>query len=147
MRLVAEALRKLGFDTEELHDAGKAELEHAMVAFGARASAAHGAAVSIFYFAGHGIQHQGRNYLIPVDARIPDERFLRSGAIRVDFLLEELARATARANLVVLDACRNNPIPVVHQGPEALRGLAAIEIYFAEFDRDRILHGCWLHCR
>ena len=127
VELVGAALRKLTFDVEVLRDAGKAQLEHAIVAFGAKLADAGGDAISVFYFAGHGIQSQGQNFLIPVDARIPEARFLRSGAIRVDFLLEELAQAKSRANLIILDACRNNPIPVASAGADALRGLAVIE--------------------
>lgn len=125
--VLGQALRDLAFEVETVNDAGKAALEHAIVAFGARLAEAGSDAVALFYFAGHGIQHQGQNYLVPVDARIPEVRFLRSGAVRLDFLLEELAQSPRRANLIVLDACRNNPIRQATTGGEALRGLAAVE--------------------
>ena len=125
--LLAKVLRVLGFEVEVVHDAGKAALEHAIVAFGARLADAGSDSLALFYFAGHGLQHQGQNYLVPVDARIPDVRFLRSGAVRLDFLLEELSQATRRANVIVLDACRNNPIRAAATGAETLQGLAAVE--------------------
>lgn len=125
--LLSTSLRGLGFEVEVVHDAGKAVLEHAIVAFGARLAEAGSGSLALFYFAGHGIQHQGQNYLVPVDARIPDIRFLRSGAVRLDFLVEELSQSVRRANVVVLDACRNNPIRAAASGAETLRGLAAVE--------------------
>jgi TPR repeat protein len=125
--LLGQALRDLSFEVEIVHDAGKAALEHAIVAFGAQLTEAGSDAVALFYFAGHGIQHQGQNYLVPVDARIPEVRFLRSGAVRLDFLLEELSQAPRRANVIVLDACRNNPIRQAATGGDALQGLAAVE--------------------
>ena len=125
--LVATVLDGLGFDVEQVTDAGKSALEFAIVAFGSRLRQAGEGVVGFFYYAGHGIQHQGQNYLIPVDARIPEARFLRSGAIKVDFLLGEVGDTSASANIIVLDACRNNPIPVASVGAETLRGLAAID--------------------
>lgn len=125
--LLGRQLRDAGFEVEILHDAGKAVLEHAIVAFGTRLAEAGSNSLAFFYFAGHGLQHHGKNYLIPVDARIPDVRFLRSGAVRLDFLIEELSQAARRANVIVLDACRNNPIRTAGTGLDALQGLAAVE--------------------
>ena len=66
-----------------------------------------GGSVGLFYYAGHGMQVRGKNFLIPVDAEIENEASTRSEAVDVDQLLEQLG--PARLSMVILDACRNNP--------------------------------------
>ena len=124
-RLVAKALDDLDFDTELLIDAGKTILETAIVRLGERLEKAGPDAVGFFYFAGHGIQHQGSNYLVPVDAHIPDTRYLKSGAIVVDYLVEELGRTHSLANVIVLDACRDSAVR--DAGGGLTQGLASIQ--------------------
>lgn len=124
-RLVASALDQLGFDTELAIDAGKTILETAIVRLGERMEKAGPEAVGFFYFAGHGIQHQGANYLVPIDAHIPDTRYLKSGAILVDYLVEELARTRSLANVIVLDACRDSAVR--DTGGGLTQGLASIQ--------------------
>lgn len=124
-RLIGEALDSLGFDTELVIDAGKAVLETAIVRLGERLEKAGPEAVGFFYFAGHGIQHQGSNYLVPIDAQIPDTRYLKSGAVLVDYLVEELARSHSLANVVVLDACRDSAVR--DSGGGMTQGLASIK--------------------
>ncbi len=124
-RLIGEALDSLGFDTELVIDAGKAVLETAIVRLGERLENAGPEAVGFFYFAGHGIQHQGSNYLVPIDAQIPDTRYLKSGAVLVDYLVEELARSHSLANVVVLDACRDSAVR--DSGGGMTQGLASIK--------------------
>jgi hypothetical protein len=124
-RLIGATLDELGFDTELVIDAGKAVLETAIVRLGERLEKAGPEAVGFFYFAGHGIQHQGCNYLVPVDAQIPDTRYLKSGAVTVDYLVEELARSHALANVVVLDACRDSAVR--DSGGGMTQGLASIK--------------------
>lgn len=123
-RLIGEALDSLGFDTELVIDAGKAVLETAIVRLGERLEKAGPEAVGFFYFAGHGIQHLGSNYLVPIDAQIPDTRYLKSGAVLVDYLVEELARSHSLANVVVLDACRDSAVR--DSGGGMTQGLASI---------------------
>jgi hypothetical protein len=124
-RLIADLLDGLGFDTEVVLDAGKTALETAIVRLGERLDRAGDGAVGFFYFAGHGIQHLGSNYLVPIDAQIPDTRYLKSGAIMVDYLVEELARTPSLANVVVLDACRDNMVR--DTGGGITNGLASIK--------------------
>ena len=124
-RLVAKALDALDFDTELLIDAGKTILETAIVRLGERLEKAGPDAVGFFYFAGHGIQYQGANYLVPVDAHIPDTRYLKSGAIVVDYLVEELGRTHSLANVIVLDACRDSAVR--DAGGGLTQGLASIQ--------------------
>ncbi|QCI64098.1 caspase family protein [Phreatobacter stygius] len=124
-RLVAGALDQLGFDTELAIDASKTILETAIVRLGERLEKAGPEAVGFFYFAGHGIQHQGANYLVPIDAHIPDTRYLKSGAILVDYLVEELGRTHSLANVIVLDACRDSAVR--DTGGSLTQGLASIQ--------------------
>jgi hypothetical protein len=122
-RLVASALEAVGFSTEVLIDAGKTALETAIVRLGERMERAGGGAFGFFYFAGHGIQYEGMNFILPVDADLPDVRYLRSGAVPVDLVIEEIDRG-GEAAVVALDACRDNRIPNRSGGP--LRGLASM---------------------
>ena len=69
--------------------------------------AARGADVALFFYAGHGLQADGKNYLVPVDARLEKKLHLRREAIDLDTILGEMQSTT---NLVFLDACRNNPL-------------------------------------
>ena len=60
-----------------------------------------------FFYAGHGVQSGGENFLIPVDANIPSENYLRNRAVSVQTVLDELNDARNGLNVVVLDACRD----------------------------------------
>lgn len=109
--LMATRLRALGFHVVPLMNATKAQMEGAMNAFTARVSASGGEAVGVFYYAGHGVEHDGANLLVPVDvtARSMDE--LRYQAPPMQFLLRDMARAGNKVNVIILDACRNLPLP------------------------------------
>src|SRR5262249_1561835 len=87
---------------------------------------AAGAEVAAVYFAGHGTEVNGKNYLIPVDARLSKAGDLGLEAIPLELVLEQLAGA-ARLKLVILDACRNNPFPMTGAKRDVTRGLSRIE--------------------
>lgn len=123
---IAGALRAAGFSTELVRDSAKDGMEAALRRFGV---AAEGAELAVFYFAGHGIQVGGENYLLPVDARL-------SHARDVDFELIGLPVVTramqpARARVLILDACRDNPLAAQMRGLSGTRsvgrGLARVE--------------------
>lgn len=127
VRLLERTLRLLDFEVEVVIDATKAQLETAIVRFGERIEQAELPEASFFYYAGHGVQYQGSNYLLPVDAEVPATRYLKSGAVKVDAVVEELARKNTAANIVVLDACRDNPIPEAYGSTrDVTQGLAGI---------------------
>ncbi len=109
--LMATRLRGLGFQVTPLMNATKSQIEAAMNAFTTRVSAGGADAVGVFYYAGHGVEHDGANLLVPVDvtARSMDE--LRYQAPPMQFLLRDMARAGNKVNVIVLDACRNLPLP------------------------------------
>ncbi len=100
----AGKLRRLGFDVMVRTDVRQKEMLRALTEFGDRVQSGSEA---LFFYAGHGMQVRGRNYLIPIDAEIRNESSVSSEAVDVDQLLDKLA--PARLSMVILDACRNNP--------------------------------------
>ena len=83
--------------------------------------------IGLFYFAGHGVQVNGLNYLIPIDANLKNERTVEYDCIRVDRVLSHMEASKNKVNLVVLDACRNNPFERSWGRDLAQRGLAVME--------------------
>lgn len=107
--LVANTLRRLGFDVLEKTDATQQELKSAIRDFGKRLRTAGSDAVGLFYFAGHGVQSGEHNYLIPLGAPIEEEADLEFEAVPARWVLGRMEAAGNALNLVILDACRNNP--------------------------------------
>lgn len=103
---IADMLEKLGFDVMSHKDAGQRQMEDAIQAFYRRLQKG---GVGLFYFAGHGVQVQGHNYLIPVDARIESESDVRFEAVDAGRVLGKMEDAGNPVNIVILDACRDNP--------------------------------------
>jgi tetratricopeptide (TPR) repeat protein len=105
-RLLSAALKGMGYEVVEGFDLGKAEMTRAVDTFLFSATTAR---IAIVFYAGHGMQVDGKNYLVPVDFE-PDgtKDDLASRMIDVDFLLSGLDDQV-RTNVVILDACRNNP--------------------------------------
>jgi uncharacterized caspase-like protein len=103
---VARVLRGLGFDVIEKTDAGKCEMLLAVDEFAKRLRHAE---IGIFYFAGHGMQIQGRNYLIPVKAHVTSETDVQFEAMNAGRVLGKMQDAGTKLNIVILDACRDNP--------------------------------------
>jgi uncharacterized caspase-like protein/Tfp pilus assembly protein PilF len=126
-RSMAAALRKVGFATTEKADLNKRDLEAALKAF---AQAARGADVAVIYYAGHGMEQGGLNYLVPVDATLASDQDVEFDTVPLDLLLRSVEGAS-RLKLVVLDACRNNPFLTTMQrasGTRAIgRGLSRVE--------------------
>ena len=101
---MAAKLKAFGFDVMVRTNIGHKEMLRTLTSFGDKVTA--GTEV-VFFYAGHGMQVRGRNYLIPIDAEIRTENAVSSEAVDVDQLLDKLS--AARLSIVVLDACRNNP--------------------------------------
>jgi hypothetical protein len=121
-RAMAAKLKKVGFDVIEVEDGTQQSMRRAIGAFSNKLAAD---AVSLFYYAGHGMQVNGKNYLIPVDAEISTEQTVRLETIDVDAVIDQMAMAKSRINLVILDACRNNPYERRFRSQSG--GLASIE--------------------
>ena len=126
-RLISASLKNAGFDSVDVkYDLGKTEMEIALRDFGRRSD---GADVSLVYYAGHGIEAGGQNYLIPTDARLVRDRDLEIEATRLETAL--LMVEGGRLKIIVLDACRNNPFTASMQrtmrNRSIGRGLAPVE--------------------
>jgi hypothetical protein len=104
---IAGALRRLNFDTITVANGG---LEDMVEALGQLKQKAAGAKAVMVYYAGHGIESDGANYLIPVDAKLEREVQLETQALRLDSVLEKLTALKVPARMVVLDCCRDNPL-------------------------------------
>ncbi len=121
-RLMAETLRGLGFEVIERTDADQKEMKLAIFELGDRLEAAGKDAVGLFYYAGHGVQVDGQNYLIPLNAQTKRERHVAIEAVGASWVLGQMEFAGNRVNFVILDACRNNPLTRGFRSQ--LRGLA-----------------------
>lgn len=123
--LMAETLRQSGFEVTHVENLGYRDLQRAVVGFGRDLRGAGDDTVGMVYYAGHAVQADGENYLIPVDADIQDELDLQISTLRISTLMSSLDKAGNRMNMVVLDACRNNPFKAMSRSGS--RGLAKIE--------------------
>jgi uncharacterized caspase-like protein len=105
-KVVATALRDVGFDVELHENLDRTGLSSVIVDFEDRLRDAE---VGFFYYAGHAIQLGRQNFLVPVDADIPSERYVPTYTVAVDEVMRSMEEAGSRLNLLVLDACRSNP--------------------------------------
>jgi uncharacterized protein len=121
-RALASSLKELGFRVTLAEDADERAMDRLLDEV-RRGLPAGG--IGVFYYAGHAVQHRGRNYLLPVDFRLGEPAELPKAALPVDRLLDAMHDAGVRVAVVVLDACRDNPFgsPDDALGP----GLAAVE--------------------
>ena len=108
-KMISETLGNLGFEVISRRNADQNTMKRAIQEFGARLEKAGPAAVGLFYYAGHGVQLNGRNYLIPTTAQIDREGDVEIEAVSADWVIEQMRYARNRLNIVILDACRNNP--------------------------------------
>src|SRR5579872_4042180 len=99
-RGMAESLRRLDFDVVALENATLKQMQHAVVAFGEKLKE-HGT-VGLFYYAGHGMQVKGQNYLIPVDAELEHEADAFIETLPVELVTEQMGEADNRVNLIIL---------------------------------------------
>lgn len=107
--LMAATLAEVGFEVTHLENANLREFQRGLVDFIRALQVAGEDSVGLFYYAGHGIQSEGENYLVPVDADLRDVLDLRIQTLDTSTIMASLRSAGNRLNLVILDACRNNP--------------------------------------
>ncbi len=119
-RAMGETLQRLGFTVDVKYDLGSEDMRRAIADFGRRLAAG---GVGLFYFAGHGVQIDGANYLLPVDAQIRSEVDVDVRGVSVRQVLSVLGRADSAMNILILDACRDNPF--VRNFRSGASGLAA----------------------
>ena len=118
-RDMAATLRSLGFEVISRYNASEREMGRAIREFSARLSAG---GTGLAFYAGHGIQADGTNYLIPADANIEVEDDLATEAMDANNILQAMKDAGNPLNILILDACRDNPLP--KRTRSAARGLA-----------------------
>ncbi|NNF17110.1 MAG: peptidase C14, partial [Gammaproteobacteria bacterium] len=119
---MAAVLTDLGFDVDVQTDVRRVAMHRAIRQFGNKLE---GAEIGLFYYAGHGVQVEGRNYLVPVDADIREEDEVAFETIDAGRILQKMESAKNPVNIVVLDACRNNPF--ASNSRTASRGLARMD--------------------
>jgi formylglycine-generating enzyme required for sulfatase activity len=119
---IAIKLKSLGFSVKLLIDANRRSMRYAMRNFSKKIKKG---GIGLFYYAGHGIQIKGQNYLIPINADIQQEFDVNDEALAADNILEIMNDAGNRVNIVILDACRNNPI--ARNFRSGIRGLLRME--------------------
>lgn len=124
-RLMAETLKGLGFKVDLVLDADQKAMKRAVKGFGAKLREAGKDATGLFYYAGHGVQVDGTNYLLPVGAEIEAEADVEIESIAADDVMTQMQSAGNAVNLVFLDACRNNPLAKASRS--ATRGLARLD--------------------
>ncbi|MCL2130680.1 MAG: caspase family protein, partial [Treponema sp.] len=105
---IGDILVNLGFTVDKILNGSLEEMEEAVMRLKNRLSATENS-YGFFFYAGHGVQSNGENYLIPVNANIPGENYLRNRAVSMQLVLDELNDARNSLNVIVLDACRDNP--------------------------------------
>lgn len=120
-RSIRDALQSVGFDVFEYEDVSQAQMKQAIDKFGARLK---NYSVGLFFYSGHGIQSKGANYLIPVDANIQAEEQIEYDCVQADRVLGFMEAAGSKVNIVILDACRNNPFERSWSRAAAGTGLA-----------------------
>ncbi len=108
--LMAATLKKLGFQVIKVQDADLNQMKRAISDFGTRLAGAGKDAVGLFFYAGHGLQISGNNYLIPVNAKIDKAADADLEAIDAGLILKQMEYAENSLNIIILDACRNNPL-------------------------------------
>ena len=121
-RDMSSTLARLGFSVSLLIDAGQEDMETAIADFGRKLIEG---GVGLFYYAGHGVQVDGRNFLIPTGAAIDNQKEVRYKAVDPGQVLDEMDNARSGLNIVLLDACRDNPLP--RSTRSGLRGLTRLD--------------------
>jgi tetratricopeptide (TPR) repeat protein len=125
---IAQALRDLGFEVTLLQNKDLQSMEDAVENF-SRQLRKDG--VGVFYFAGHGIQVGGENYLIPLKAKLSREKNVRYEGLALGQVLNAMAEAESHVNIVIIDACRDNPFyrrwPSTQRGSMFVRGLTKVD--------------------
>lgn len=117
---MASTLEDLGFEVMLRTDTDRREMANAIREFGRRLKGQRG--IGLFYYAGHGVQLDQRNYLIPVNAQLQEEDEIPYESIDVSSVLAKMESAGNSLNILILDACRSNPFPQRFRGSS--RGLA-----------------------
>ncbi|UPK25009.1 caspase family protein [Bradyrhizobium sp. 195] len=121
---MAQFLNSAGFEVVSATDLTQNDMLRVVQDFSAKVASRGPNTVAMVYYAGHGVQLAGENYLVPVDAKISNPTELVSNSVRLVDVMSTLETIPSRMRIVILDACRNNPFPSVN---DAGRGLAIVD--------------------
>lgn len=121
---MAKFLNSAGFEVVAATDLTQNDMLRVVQDFSAKVSARGPNTVAMVYYAGHGVQLAGENYLVPVDAKVSSQTELVNNSVRLVDVMSTLETIPSRMRIVILDACRNNPFPSVN---DAGRGLAIVD--------------------
>ncbi|NOJ41244.1 caspase family protein [Bradyrhizobium australiense] len=121
---MAQLLNSAGFEVTQATDLTRSDMVKVVRDFSARVAERGPGTVAMIYYAGHGVQVAGENYLLPVDAKIASPSDLDGNSVRLVDMMGTLESIPSRMRIVVLDACRNNPFPEIN---DAGRGLAIVD--------------------
>jgi hypothetical protein len=124
-KAIAQLLGDAGFEVTAASDLSQNELREQVSAFAAKVAEKGPDTVALMFYAGHGIQIDGENYLIPVELDPKREADIPLQAVRLNDVLNTLASVPSRTRLILLDACRNNPFPQISK--TAGHGLAVVD--------------------
>ena len=122
-RAMATSLTDLGFKVTKNENVGRTAMLRAIRTFVEDLKGSE--PIGLFYFAGHGMQSKGKNFLIPVDAEVEHEDEIESQGVDIQYMLDKFGDVRSGMNILILDACRNNPF--AKRGIKSASGLAAID--------------------
>ncbi|WP_314962011.1 caspase family protein [Bradyrhizobium cosmicum] len=121
---MAQFLNSAGFEVVAATDLTQNDMLRVVQDFSAKVASRGPNTVAMVYYAGHGVQLAGENYLVPVDAKVSSQTELVNNSVRLVDVMSTLETIPSRMRIVILDACRNNPFPNVN---DAGRGLAIVD--------------------
>ncbi|MDA9493476.1 caspase family protein [Bradyrhizobium sp. CCBAU 11361] len=121
---MAKFLNSAGFEVVAATDLTQNDMLRVVQDFSAKVSSRGPNTVAMVYYAGHGVQLAGENYLVPVDAKVSSPTELVNNSVRLVDVMSTLETIPSRMRIVILDACRNNPFPSIN---DAGRGLAIVD--------------------
>jgi Caspase domain len=121
---MAQFLNSAGFEVISATDLTQNDMLRVVQDFSAKVSARGPNTVAMVYYAGHGVQLAGENYLVPVDAKVSSQTELVNNSVRLVDVMSTLETIPSRMRIVILDACRNNPFPNLN---DSTRGLAIVD--------------------
>jgi hypothetical protein len=125
-RAMAQMLGDAGFEVQSAADLSQNELRSRIAEFAASVAAKGPDTVSLLFYAGHGLQIDGENYLVPVDVDPKREADIPLQAVRLNDIINTLTSVPSKTRIILLDACRNDPFPAINK--TAGRGLAQVDV-------------------
>ena len=118
---ISKVLRNFGFEVIERKNQTLEGMNQAIAEFGSKIG---GSEAALFFFAGHGIQSRNQNYLLPINAKLDSDASIPYQGVNLNQILDEMDNGKSGANIVILDACRNNPMSGKFRSGQS-RGLAS----------------------